>query len=122
MRYWCTSCLDQSSSGVCYAPPHEPRLEVYLHVVLSSRPKQRHLALQSLLTVTKEHPERCNWEEHFRAILLKLMDAIDEDDAGVCVCVCVCVRACVRACVRVCMCVRVRACACVCVCVCVEEG
>lgn len=48
-----------------------------------STSKQRHNALQSLYTLSREFPERCNWEEHFKMVLLRLVEVIADPDAAV---------------------------------------
>ena len=49
----------------------------------SSSSKQRHNALQSLYTLSREFPERCMWEEHFKAVLLRLVEVISDSDSAV---------------------------------------
>ena len=49
----------------------------------SSTSKQRHNALQSLYTLCREFPERCKWEEHFKAVLLRLVEVISDPDSAV---------------------------------------
>lgn len=49
----------------------------------SSISKQRLNALQSLYTLSREFPERCKWEEHFKAVLLKLVEIISDPDSSV---------------------------------------
>lgn len=49
----------------------------------SSSSKLRYIALQSLYTLSREYPEKCNWEEHFKTTLLKLVETISDADPGV---------------------------------------
>lgn len=49
----------------------------------SSGSKQRHNALQSLYTLSREFPERCRWEEHFKLVLLRLVEIIADPDSAV---------------------------------------
>lgn len=49
----------------------------------SSTSKQRHNALQSLYTLSREFPERCKWEEHFKVVLLRLVEVISDPESGV---------------------------------------
>ena len=49
----------------------------------SSSSKQRHNALQSLYTLSREFPERCRWDEHFKVVLLRLVEVIADPDAAV---------------------------------------
>ncbi len=49
----------------------------------ASTSKQRHNALQSLYTLSREFPERCKWEDHFKGVLLKLVEIISDQDSAV---------------------------------------
>lgn len=49
----------------------------------SSSSKQRHNALQSLYTLSREFPERCRWEEHFNVVLMRLVEVIADPDSAV---------------------------------------
>lgn len=49
----------------------------------SSTSKQRLNALQSLYTLSREFPERCKWEEQFKAVLLRLVEVIVDPDSAV---------------------------------------
>ncbi len=49
----------------------------------SSGSKQRHNALQSLYTLSREFPERCKWDEHFKVVLLRLVEVIADQDSAV---------------------------------------
>jgi hypothetical protein len=48
-----------------------------------STSKQRHNALQSLYTLSREFPERCKWEEHFKGVFLRLVEVITDQDSAV---------------------------------------
>lgn len=48
-----------------------------------STSKQRHNALQSLYTLSREFPERCKWEEHFKTVLLRLVEVVTDPDSAV---------------------------------------
>lgn len=48
-----------------------------------STSKQRHNALQSLYTLSREFPERCKWEDHFKMVLLRLVEVITDPDSAV---------------------------------------
>ena len=58
-------------------------LHVLKELQTSSSSKLRYIALQSLFTLTREYPEKCNWEEHFKTTLLKLVETISDSDPGV---------------------------------------
>ena len=45
--------------------------------------KNRQAALQSLLTLSREYPDKCNWEEHFKSVLLRLLDLMGDSDSTV---------------------------------------
>ena len=45
--------------------------------------KNRQAVLQSLLTLAREFPEKCNWEEHFKSVLLRLLDLMGDSDTTV---------------------------------------
>lgn len=49
----------------------------------STTSKQRHNALQSLYTLSREFPERCKWEEHFKVVLLRLVEVISDPESAV---------------------------------------
>ena len=49
----------------------------------STSSKQRHNALQSLYTLSREFPERCKWEEHFKVVLRRLVDLISDPESAV---------------------------------------
>ena len=49
----------------------------------SSTSKQRHTALQSLYTLSREFPDRCKWEEHFKVVLLRLIEVISDPESAV---------------------------------------
>jgi len=75
-----------------YGSPDEDEAEVtgkdhMTHVLrelqTSSSSKLRYIALQSLYTLSREYPEKCNWEEHFKTTLLKLVETISDADPGV---------------------------------------
>ena len=58
-------------------------LHVLKELQTSASSKLRYIALQSLFTLTREYPEKCNWEEHFKTTLLKLVETISDSDPGV---------------------------------------
>ena len=45
--------------------------------------KNRQAVLQSLLTLSREYPEKCNWEEYFKPVLLRLLDLMGDSDTTV---------------------------------------
>ena len=45
--------------------------------------KNRQAVLQSLLTLSREYPDKCNWEEYFKPVLLRLLDLMGDSDATV---------------------------------------
>lgn len=47
----------------------------------TSASKQRLNALQSLYTLSREFPERCKWEEHFKVVLLRLVEVISDPES-----------------------------------------
>ena len=51
--------------------------------MLLSSTKNRQAVLQSLLTLSREYPEKCNWEEYFKPVLLRLLDLMGDSDATV---------------------------------------
>ena len=58
-------------------------LHVLKELQTSTSSKLRYITLQSLFTLTREYPEKCNWEEHFKTTLLKLVETISASDPGV---------------------------------------
>ena len=45
--------------------------------------KNRQAVLQSLLTLSREYPDKCNWEEYFKPVLLRLLDLMGDSDTTV---------------------------------------
>ena len=56
-------------------------ISIPAHLLFSA--KNRQAVLQSLLTLAREFPDKCNWEEHFKSVLLRLLDLMSDSDATV---------------------------------------
>ena len=54
---------------------------IHTHIQLSA--KNRQVVLQSMLTLTREYPDKCNWDEHFKTVLLRLLDLMGDSDSTV---------------------------------------
>lgn len=50
------------------------------HLLFLSSTKNRQAVLQSLLTLCREYPDKCNWEEYFKPVLLRLLDLMGDTD------------------------------------------
>lgn len=62
---------------------HDQMAIILRELQTASTSKLRYAALQSLFTLSREFPDKCSWEEHFKATLLKLVETITDEDPNV---------------------------------------